>query len=373
MVDSVEQLHIVDAIAAMRCVNNPDSTASFKVINVLSPNAAATPTPGDASDGGGDGGRTGGRVSATDALRRPDLYDWMLMFSLPEHLGVSNKNLTMPETLEHSRNVMEGKEAYYVDTYGVGEGLQAFELQVATMLGKQTACFAMTGTCANFSAVRAAIELASKAAGKVAPSFTTGPDRSVYRKSHNYASSGSLLVSRGTAVRARDDSTTVLLHWTSHLVHLTHLIDGTVQREAFSALAQNNLFGLQVQPVGVMHKALCYNDVLRELRDESFSPAVLVIEIPQRMNGGATISFEDLRLLRVLCTKRKIHLHMDGARVWEALPYYGRPLHEICALFDSVYVSFYKGAAFSLLPFLKTARPPLISAVPANFGVLPSG
>ncbi|HEY7093993.1 MAG TPA: beta-eliminating lyase-related protein, partial [Ktedonobacterales bacterium] len=36
-------------------------------------------------------------------------------------------------------------------------------------------------------------------------------------------------------------------------------------------------------------------------------------------------------------------LHMDGARLWESGPYYARPYAEIAALFDSVYVSFYKG------------------------------
>jgi threonine aldolase len=34
---------------------------------------------------------------------------------------------------------------------------------------------------------------------------------------------------------------------------------------------------------------------------------------------------------------------MDGARLWEAQPFYDRPHAEIAALFDSVYVSFYKG------------------------------
>ena len=34
---------------------------------------------------------------------------------------------------------------------------------------------------------------------------------------------------------------------------------------------------------------------------------------------------------------------MDGARLWECGPFYGRPLSEIAALFDTVYVSFYKG------------------------------
>lgn len=35
--------------------------------------------------------------------------------------------------------------------------------------------------------------------------------------------------------------------------------------------------------------------------------------------------------------------HVDGARLWEAQPYYGRPHAEIAALFDTVYVSLYKG------------------------------
>jgi threonine aldolase len=35
-------------------------------------------------------------------------------------------------------------------------------------------------------------------------------------------------------------------------------------------------------------------------------------------------------------------LHLDGARLWTCGPFYGRPLDEIAALFDTVYVSFYK-------------------------------
>ncbi|BCB73729.1 hypothetical protein Pflav_001390 [Phytohabitans flavus] len=35
--------------------------------------------------------------------------------------------------------------------------------------------------------------------------------------------------------------------------------------------------------------------------------------------------------------------HLDGARIWEAQTYYERPLDEIAALFDTVYVSLYKG------------------------------
>ena len=35
-------------------------------------------------------------------------------------------------------------------------------------------------------------------------------------------------------------------------------------------------------------------------------------------------------------------VHLDGARVWESQPYYGRSYAEIAALFDTMYVSFYK-------------------------------
>ena len=35
--------------------------------------------------------------------------------------------------------------------------------------------------------------------------------------------------------------------------------------------------------------------------------------------------------------------HLDGARIWEAAAGYGCPPAEVAALFDTVYVSFYKG------------------------------
>jgi threonine aldolase len=36
-------------------------------------------------------------------------------------------------------------------------------------------------------------------------------------------------------------------------------------------------------------------------------------------------------------------VHLDGARLWEARPFYDRSLAEVAALADTVYVSFYKG------------------------------
>jgi threonine aldolase len=48
----------------------------------------------------------------------------------------------------------------------------------------------------------------------------------------------------------------------------------------------------------------------------------------------------------------RIPTHLDGARLWECRPFYGREYNEIAGLFDSVYVSFYKilgGIAGSVL------------------------
>jgi threonine aldolase len=36
-------------------------------------------------------------------------------------------------------------------------------------------------------------------------------------------------------------------------------------------------------------------------------------------------------------------VHLDGARLWESTPFYGKTPAEVAALFDTVYVSFYKG------------------------------
>ena len=50
-----------------------------------------------------------------------------------------------------------------------------------------------------------------------------------------------------------------------------------------------------------------------------------------------------LQKITTECRQRGLKLHLDGARLWEVQPYYGVPLAEIAALFDTVYVSFYKG------------------------------
>ncbi|MBD3729900.1 MAG: threonine aldolase [Sphingomonadales bacterium] len=70
--------------------------------------------------------------------------------------------------------------------------------------------------------------------------------------------------------------------------------------------------------------------------------ASVLIELPAREIGGQLPTWDELVALSTFCRARGIRLHLDGARVWQAAPAYRRSLAEIAALFDSVYVSFYK-------------------------------
>ena len=71
--------------------------------------------------------------------------------------------------------------------------------------------------------------------------------------------------------------------------------------------------------------------------------AALLIELPQREIGGQLPAWDDLAAQVAYVRERGAATHLDGARLWESGPFYGRPLSEIASLFDSVYVSFYKG------------------------------
>lgn len=71
--------------------------------------------------------------------------------------------------------------------------------------------------------------------------------------------------------------------------------------------------------------------------------ACLLLELPQREIGGQLPPYEELEAISAHCRAKGIKLHLDGARLFEILPYYGKTAEEVCALFDSAYVSFYKG------------------------------
>ena len=171
----------------------------------------------------------------------------------------------------------------HADSYGRGELVAGFEARVAALLGKPAAAFMPSGTMAQQLALRIAVE----------------------RAGINH----------------------VAMHPTSHL-------------ELHEERAYAHLHGLRVTLLGPRQRPVAAADL-------AACPerlAALLIELPAREIGGRLPAWDDLVALATLARSRGIHLQMDGARLWEAREAYAPRTHaDIAALFDSVYVSFYKG------------------------------
>ncbi|MCJ2184725.1 beta-eliminating lyase-related protein [Novosphingobium sp. 1949] len=125
----------------------------------------------------------------------------------------------------------------------------------------------------------------------------------------------------------------IALHPTSHLeLHEQH--------------AYRELHGLHAHLLGEAHRPTTCADLAALIGPDGAAAgtglASLLVELPAREIGGELPAWDDLVALSVLCRTNGIRLHLDGARVWQAAPAYGRSLAQIAALFDSVYVSFYK-------------------------------
>lgn len=82
---------------------------------------------------------------------------------------------------------------------------------------------------------------------------------------------------------------------------------------------------------------------LADLEAQDQPITCLLLELPQREIGGQLPSYESVVDIADYCKATGMKLHLDGARLLEVLPYYQKSAAEICALFDSVYLSFYKG------------------------------
>ena len=207
------------------------------------------------------------------------------------------------------------------DVYGRSPTVQAFENDVAVLLGKDAGCFFMTGTLAQLTALRA----------------------------HTSADGGGAGMQLGGCGGMEGADTlsftgvarVIAVHPTSHIAHHDCLRNGQRQDALFHAHAAVNADGLRLVSFGMMHAVPSLTEFALMLAQHR--PCVVVLELPQRMCGGRTVQWEDLVKMRELATKAGAKLHMDGARLWEVQPYYDRPLADICALFDTVYVSFYKG------------------------------
>ncbi len=168
------------------------------------------------------------------------------------------------------------------DRYGEGEFVESFERRIAELLGMQSAALLPSGTMAQQIALRIHCD--------------------------------------------RRGRRTVAFHPTCHLELHEH-----------GAYAQ--LHGLKAELVGGRDRLITLED-LEALRAPI---GAVVIELPQREIGGRLPEWNDLVGQIRWAHNRGIATHLDGARIWESGPYYGRPYSEIAALFDTVYVSLYKG------------------------------
>lgn len=168
------------------------------------------------------------------------------------------------------------------DTYGDGELIEQFEQKIARLLGYEAAVFCITGTMTQVTALRLACQ-----------------DR------------GSRLVA---------------LHPTSHI--LRHERGNHELLDHFKALM-----------IGDPHRPWTTDD-LRAVPD---ALAAAQVELPMREIGGQCPQWAELDAIKHHCRQHNIHLHMDGARLWETQAAFDQPLSAICHGFDSVYVSLYKG------------------------------
>lgn len=168
------------------------------------------------------------------------------------------------------------------DRYGVGGTIQAFEEKLARQLGLEAAKFCMTGVAAQVVALRLACDIKR--------------------------------------------NQRVLAHPTSHL--LLHENQNGQLYDWFKLL-----------PVGSPYRPLTA-DTLHTRADPA---AALIYELPMREIGGQLPEWEELQQIKAWAAENNVHLHMDGARLWEAANGYGKSLEDVCRGFDSVYVSFYKG------------------------------
>lgn len=99
------------------------------------------------------------------------------------------------------------------------------------------------------------------------------------------------------------------------------------------------LHGLTGRPVGAPGALL----TLADLEAVAEPLAALLLELPQRDLGGQQPAWADLQAQAAWARDHGAAVHMDGARLWESAAGYAMTPGEVAALFDTVYVSFYKG------------------------------
>jgi threonine aldolase len=114
----------------------------------------------------------------------------------------------------------------------------------------------------------------------------------------------------------------------------------------YETAAPSILSGVQLHCVPGEHGILAPAAIESAIRDDAyyFPPTTLVaIENTHNRGGGTIYPIETIRNISQLCKTKKLKLHIDGARLWNAHVATGVPMKEYGALADSVTVCFSKG------------------------------
>jgi threonine aldolase len=206
--------------------------------------------------------------------------DWReIMWSCERSLGARRRR-SAADLLRAAADALSPDER--PDHYGEGAVVEAFERRMAKVLGKDAAVLMPSGTMAQQIALRLHCE--------------------------------------------RRAARTVAFHPTCHLELREHA-------------GYSHLHGLLPELVGARDRLLG----LADLEAVSARIGALLIELPQREIGGWLPEWDDLSAQVEWARSRGVATHLDGARIWESAPYYDREPAEIAAIFDTVYVSLYKG------------------------------
>ena len=188
---------------------------------------------------------------------------------------------TLADELEHVAAWVRSKDLAH-DVYGDGGCVGFLESQVAKRLGKPAAVFMPSGIMAQQIALRIHAE------ARGLPRFG--------------------------------------MHPTCHLAW--------EEAQAYSIV-----MGLQAAMIGEAHRPTHRAD----LEQHAEPLAAVVLELPARVIGGQSPTWDELSRIKDWSTQAGSRLHLDGARLWEGAAWYGKTYAEIVDGFDSVYVSTYKG------------------------------
>jgi threonine aldolase len=204
------------------------------------------------------------------------------------------------------QSIMSACERWFVEPFGQGSAAEALRAAAAALDGQQVDRYGEGGAVAEAER-RMAQRLGTEAA-VLMPSGTMA--QQIALRLHCQA-------------RARD---TVAFHPTCHL-------------ELHEHGGYAHLHGLRAELVGDRDRLIELSD-LQSLR---VPLGALLLELPQREIGGRLPEWEGLVEQVQWARETGAAVHLDGARLWESCPYYDRSPAEVAGLFDSVYVSLYKG------------------------------